>query len=158
MTTPDNNNQQLESPLGEREMLAVEMRYEGYNNAEIAAAIAERFPGSAVQHQTVRAWFMRGGKIRDFYDAYVIDQNKARNSEARGMFTAHVKNAVRTLVHVMNKSKLDFARVQAAKEILARELGEPLKVVVAPGSDPAEKLLEAYGIRIKTTDDKPRTD
>lgn len=136
----------LPSLLSEPKMLAIEMKYEGYSYPEIRAALAERYAGEQPPAlKTIQMWFYKNGELYDFYKAYAISENKLRAREARLTIKAHVKNAVRTLVQVMNKSKLDFARVQAAKELLARELGDPVKTVVNI-DDPAEKLLVAMRI------------
>lgn len=143
MSTDINNNLQV-SPISELELVCIEMKYEGYSFPEIHAALIQKYK-TAPQLQTLRLWFSRNGKLFEFYRAYALAENKVRVKEANLAIGAHVKNAVRTLVQIMNKSKLDFARVQAAKEILARKLGDPVKIAVNV-DDPAAKLLQAMGI------------
>lgn len=126
---------QMLSTLGKPELQAIEMKYEGFNYKEIAEA-------TETEYKTVRVWFSRGGKLYEFYKAYAEEETKLRRAQTHDTFKAHLNNAVRVLVHVMNKSKLDVARVQAAKEIINRQLGEPLKVV-AVDDGKVNHILEA---------------
>ena len=132
MTSNTNKTSQGEnvlSDLDKRQMIAIEMKYEGFTSKETADVISNMEGMDSVTDISVRAWFSKQGKLHDYYRAYAEEETKKRRSQAHDTFKAHLNNAVRTLVHVMNKSKLDVARVQAAKEIINRQLGEPLKVV-----------------------------
>lgn len=129
--TAGTNNQP--SPLGEKELLAIEMKFDGFNYKEIATKID-------ASYGVVRQWFMTGGKLRAFYDAYVEEESKARRKTADDIFKAHLNTAVRTLVDVMTRSKLDIARIAAAKEIINRQLGEPLKVIASDNGKVTEYL------------------
>lgn len=146
MSKQQNEGSQL-SPLSEVDIALVELRYEGHSYPEMIKAIQERFPLSKVQtYGALRQLFCKNGRLHAYYSAFALEQNKARIREAHGMFKAHSKNAVRTLVQVMNKSKLDVARVQAAKELLVRSLGEAPKIIINPQGDPADALLKKMGI------------
>ena len=136
MQTDKNIEEQMLSSLGKQELDAIEMKYEGYNHKEIADSIK-------MSHQAVRNWFMNGGKLYDFYIAYAKEESKKRKAEAHDTFKAHLNNAVRVLVAVMNKSKLDVARVQAAKEIINRQLGEPVKTIAVTDETKVNEYLAA---------------
>lgn len=135
MDQSKDNSRHLEIVLPEAELMAVEMKFEGFNYIEISQK-------TGINYKTVRTWFAKNGKLYDYYRAYAQEESKLRRAEAHDTFKAHLNNAVRTLVQVMNKGKLEVARVQAAKEIINRQLGEPLKVV-ATDEDKVNPILEA---------------
>jgi hypothetical protein len=135
MTTINDNSNDIPSVLGQEEMTAMEMKYEGFNCKEIAEKLG-------MNHGSVRGWFARGGKLYEYYIAYATEESELRKKEAHDTFKAHLNNAVRTLVSVMNKSRLDIARVAAAKEIINRQMGEPLKVI-ATDEGRVNEYLEA---------------
>ncbi len=119
----------------EQDMRAIEMKYEGYNMKEISVTLD-------VPHITVRSWFYAGGRLHQAYIDYAKEETELRRKTAHDIFKAHVPDAVRTLVSVMSKSKLDIARVQAAKEIINRQMGEPLKII-ATDEGRVNEYLEA---------------
>lgn len=127
----------LESTLSEPEMTAIEMKYEGYNYKEMEKALMD------IPYKTIRVWFSRSGKLYDFYKSYALEESKKRKAEAHDTFKAHLNNAVRTLVNVMNNSKIDVARVQAAKEIINRQLGEPVKPLSVVDEGKVNEYIEA---------------
>lgn len=135
MTIKDNKPEPIESPLGEKEMLAIEMRFEGYTYKEIGAKIE-------IHAGAIAKWFMNGGKLYEFYQSYAKEEADIRRKASHDMFKAHLGNAVRTLVQVMQTSKIDIARIAAAKEVINRQLGEPVKVIATDG-DKVNEYLEA---------------
>lgn len=134
VTTP--NFAQLSAKLDQNDLRAIEMKYEGYTYKQIAEE-------TGWTHQYVRLLFYKGGRLTEYYAIYASEENEIRRTEARTMFKAHVPNAVRTLVQIMNKSKFDTARVQAAKEVINREMGEPVKVILNVDEVKVNEYLEA---------------
>jgi hypothetical protein len=143
--TKENKDKQL-SPLGEIELEACRFKFEGFSYKESAERLKMRFGENAPSEQTLRIWFCRSGRVQPFYDAYAEAEAKIRRFEARDMFRAQLKEAVRTLVTLMSTSPMDTVRIAAAKEIINRELGEPLKLTGDIGKDPAQRILEVMGI------------
>lgn len=137
MGTLTNKQELLDYALLTRpELIALEMKFEGYNYKEIAKALEE-------EHLTIRKWFMSSGKLHAYYKQYAAEEAEARRKEATDTFKAHLGNAVRTLVDVMNKSKFDPARVNAAKEIINRHFGEPVKPVMNMDEDKVNDYMAA---------------
>jgi hypothetical protein len=144
--TNDDKSGQI-SPLGAIELEACQMRFEGFSYAETAKVLIMRYGERAPAEGTLRNWFMKGGKVEPFYEAYADAEAKLRRRETKDVFRAHLKNAVRTLVELMTKSNNDGVKISAAKEVINRELGEPLKITAdVGGKDPAVRILEELGI------------
>lgn len=146
-TTDDHKGLQ-ESPLGAVELDACRMWFEGFTSKEIEVALKATYGEAGVVAETIRKWFATGGKLEAFYKEYAETEAKIRFAETRNMFRAHVKNAVRVLVQMMNnKDEHPPSRVNAAKEIIYREMGQPLKVVAdASGKTLARNILESAGL------------
>ena len=122
-----------ESPLGQIELEAMRMWFEGYTSMEIEKSLHLRFGDAGVKADTVRRWFATGGKLHEIYKEYAESEARYRQEETRNAFRAHVKNAVRVLVQIMNDpAQHTPSRVRAAEDIINRELGEPLKVIAPP--------------------------
>lgn len=149
-TTIDNNNQQIDEALSEADLDAIELKFEGASLKQIAEKLG-------VAHQTVRAWFMTGGRLQEAYFKYATDEAKRRRAQATDTFNAHLNNAVMTLVAIMSKSKMDIARVQAAKEVINRLMGEPLKVI-STDDQKVNEYLEALNKQEDEEETIPRND
>jgi hypothetical protein len=144
MSNEDINSNQHEStvsPLGAMELEACRLKFEGYNAKEISAKLTVEFGERAPAWQTVRTWFMKGGKLYDWYKSYTTDEAKARQDETLEMYRAHLKNAMREVIRLMNQSTADSVRLQAACKIIDRQLGEIPKTIQI-GKDPATRILE----------------
>lgn len=113
----------------------VELKFEGYTYNEISKSTGHSI-------NIVKTAFSKHGRLHDFYRLYATEEGEARREAARDMFKAHLHSAIRTLVAVMN-GKVDVARVAAAREIINRQLGEPVKPVVLMDGDRVTEYLEA---------------
>ena len=102
--------------MNKKHSLAIEMRYEGKKYSDIAKKVDSK-------EQTVRKWFMVKGKLKDDYDSYERDENLFRAGEAKKVFRRDVVAAAKTLSKLL-KSEDHRIRINAAKEILCRELGD----------------------------------
>ncbi len=153
MTTESNRKGQMSiiermSLINEVDLRTVELRYEGYPYKEMHKILLQEFDEARVMHPNrLRGLFMKGGRLDEFYKAYAINETKFRRKEAVDILRAHLGNASRTLVKVMSNSKSDMVQFLAAKEIINRMLGEPVKPMVSiPGKDPAERILSELGL------------
>lgn len=145
MVNDDQGQSGTESPIGELELEAIRLKFEGYNYPEIASRLQISL-GRTVSDKTIKNWFYRSGKLYDFYNDYALKEAEIRRSTSLDLFRAHLDDAVRTLFTLMGKSKSDMIRLLAAKEIINRQLGEPKKVVAVEPNDPVQRLLD--GIKI----------
>lgn len=144
----------IESPLGEIELAACMLRFEGFNWEEIEKALRVKYGDRAPAARTLQNWFTRkAGRLVPFYRGFADEQARLRREETHDLFKSVLKEAVRKLVTLMRSSKLDMVQFLAVKEIINRELGEPLKISAdASGKDPATRILEEMGIKTKTDD------
>lgn len=142
------------SPIGEIELEAMRMRFEAYTSAEMSRILTQRFGDRAPSAGVIRGWFCRGGKLVSLYDEYVRTEGAYRRNEARAAFKAHIKNAVRVLLQIMNdKDGHTPSRVRAAEDVINRELGEPVRPVANLNvKNPAREILEDAGLIEKTHD------
>jgi hypothetical protein len=140
------------SALGIVELEAMRLRFEGYYPKEIEQTLKQLYGDRVPTWWTIRNWFTTGGKLKEWYEDYVTRESKIRQQEAKEMFRAHLKNAIRELVRLMNNSPTDSVRIAAAREIINRELGEPVKVIANTEKDPAQRILEELGVIEKKTD------
>lgn len=69
-------------------------------------------------------WFDKGGLLSKEYETYKITENEFRKEEAHMVFKRHVADAAKTLVKKL-QSRNERVAVEAAKEILNREMGKP---------------------------------
>jgi hypothetical protein len=146
MDTESNKGKQV-SPLGEVELEVMRMWFEAYTSGEIEKALKIRFGERGPSANMVRAWLCRGGKLCEFYKEYAKTEGEYRNKETRQAFRAHIKNAARVLVQIMNDPLQPApSRVKAAEDIINRELGEPIKVVANLEKNPAREILEELGV------------
>jgi hypothetical protein len=122
MGTEIDNKVQITNQPDELELQAIEMRYEGYSIKEIAELLK-------LNYGYLRKCFAVKGKLYEHYVNYAKEEKEIRRKQAHDTFSANLNEAVRVLVQIAKKSRVDVARVQAAKEIINRQLGEPLKVV-----------------------------
>lgn len=139
----------LKSPIGEIELEACRLKFEGFNTSEIHERLVRKYGSNVPAERTILNWFWSKGRLGVFYKTYADAEAKMRREETKDLFRASVKEAVRKLVTLMRTSKLDVVQLGAAKEIINRELGEPLKVVADAGKDPATRILEEIGIIAK---------
>jgi hypothetical protein len=142
------------STLGIVELEAMRLKFDGYNAQEIEKTLKQQYGNRVPTWWTIKNWFSTGrqGKLRIWYEDYVKKESEVRHQEAKDMFRAHLKNAIRTLVKLMNESPNDSVRISAAREIINRELGEPVKVIANTEKDPAQRILEELGVIEKKTD------
>lgn len=152
-TTIENKGEQNEV-INEVELEACRLRFEGYTSKEISQSLGLMFGfDHAPTSGLIRQWFMRGGKLDDYYRAYANEEAKIRKQEARDVFKAHLTGATRTLVFLMGKSESDMVRYLASKEIVNRELGEPVKPVANLNvNNPAREILQEAGLIDKPND------
>ena len=142
----DNKDKQL-SQIGEMELTAIEMKFDGHNYKEIWERLKIKYNEHAPEYQTIRAWLMNNGKLYHFYNDFVKEQSEIRKKEAITTFKAHLNTAVRVLVSIAtNENAQESARVNACKEIINRELGEPLKRAQVEETNPAREILERAGL------------
>jgi hypothetical protein len=140
------------STLGIVELEAMRLKFEGYFPKEIEKTLKEQYGDRVPTWWTIRNWFTTGGKLKEWYHDYVERESKIRQEEAREMFRAHIKNAICELVRLLNNSPMDTVRIAAAREIINRELGEPVKPTVIIEKDPAQRILEELGVIEKKSD------
>lgn len=151
-STDGNEKPQLSS-IGAVELEACRLWFEGYSSSEIEKTLVLKYGEAGVRADTVRRWFSRGGKLNEFYKGYAENEAKARRRETSDAFRAHLKNALRTLVQIMNDpTQHTPSRVRAAEAIINRELGEPVKPVLVPERSLAREILEEAGIIDKVDD------
>lgn len=152
MSSDSSKNNQI-SPLGEVELEACRLHFEGYSSNEIEKIFLKMFPDYNPKASTIRGWFSPKGKLAEFYKEYAKTEGDVRRSEARDAFRAHLKSAVRVLLAIMNDpTEQAPSRVAAARMIIDRELGEPIKPLLPLAKDPAERILEEMGIIAKKND------
>lgn len=159
MEQPENKQKEngTLSPIGEIELEACRLRFEGYTYEKMAEKLLIFYGDRAPAEKTLTKWFYKSGKLYDFYVSYADSEAKARRSEVINIFRAHLSTATRTLVSLLN-SKMDMVKLAAAREIINRELGEPLKVVAPPdqkGANLAREILQEAGL---LNDDRKQTD
>jgi hypothetical protein len=137
-------NLALISPLGEIELEACRLRFEGYSSTEIETNLARHYGDRGPKAKTVRSWFSRGGKLCEFYKSYAEEEVRVRHTVAQQIFQAHVKNAARTMIQIMlDPTRPSMARFRVAKYIIDRELGPPPKAPVGSEcKNPAREILE----------------
>lgn len=151
MNTGQHNESQL-SPLGAVELEAMRLWFEGFNSQEIEKQLRVMFGEAGVIAGTIRHWFCKGGKLRKLYENYAEEEAKERRSQANDLSLAVTKEMLRILVTLARSSTNDSVRYAAAKELVNRTLGEPVKVVANLGKDPVDALLAKYGIVEKIND------
>lgn len=136
------------SPVGARELLAMELRFEGYTSKDIAKKISMiGDPEKPIKDFTVRTWFMTGGKLHELYADYVETESKKRFKTADDMFGAHLANAVRVLVQIMGDGNAKGNdRIKAAIEVINRIMGEPVKRLQETGK---QSVLDEYFEKLK---------
>lgn len=136
------------SPFGEIELEACRLRFEGHTSAELEIVLARRYGDRGPKAKTIRNWFARGGRLYDFNKSYVEEETQGRHTLAQQVFSAHVKNAARTIVLLMNDpNQPAMIRFRTAQYIINRELGLPTKAVpVTETKDPATRILERMGL------------
>lgn len=146
------------SPIGEMELEACRLKFEGYSWKEMREKMVILYGERAPAERTMKNWFWKGGRIYLFYKDFARQEANVRRSESTDIFRAHLKDAVRQLVTLMKTSSLDMVKLMAAKEIINREMGEPLKVVSDAGKDPATRILEELGITDKDDGESDKSD
>lgn len=147
MTTELNKNQHVSLITGV-DLDAVKYKFDGYTSADIEKLLVATYGRENVPSAgSIRCWFAVGGRLHEFYKAYAANEAKFRRREAIDILRAHLGDASRTLVQIMGKSKSDMVKFLAAKELINRQLGEPIKPVAnLTGKDPAQRILEELGI------------
>lgn len=141
------------SPLGEIELEACRLRFEGFTYEEMMKQLVGKFGERAPAVQTLRHWFMRGGKLYVFYDGYVEEEAAARRKQSIDVFKSYLKEAARSMVYLMKTSPSDMVKFLSAKEIINRQLGEPVRPVANLNvKNPAREILEDAGLIEKGND------
>jgi len=122
----------------EQEIKAIEMRFKGVPMKEIAKIVGVAYP-------TVRGWFMRGGRLHEHYMNYLKDQQDLRLEESKKILRMNLKNATVVLANSL-KSLDEKIKLAAAKEIINRELGEPIKRITDETDDVVSRILKEVGV------------
>lgn len=118
--------------LPEAEMSAIQMRYEGKSQQEIADALE-------VPVNTVAGWFRRTGKLLDPYIGYAAKQNELIRGEATNALKGLLKKSVKKLETLID-SKNEKVSLGAVQEVLDRELGKPTQPIVTEDSREVDQL------------------
>jgi hypothetical protein len=111
---------------------AVELKYEGYTYAEMETLLKEQFPDSYLAKGTLANYFSRGGLLYEYYEKYQKEQSEISIKEARTLWQNHAKNAMRTVLSLMQKADKGDTKLKAAQEILGRAFGAVPKIVYQP--------------------------
>lgn len=152
----DSNKYQQLACIDEVDQEAIRLRFEGYTYAKMRELLLELFgPDRTPTILTMRGWFYKHGRLYDFYNAYAKHETKTRRKEAMDILRAHLGNASRTLVGLMDPKTSDMVRLLASKEVINRLLGEPVKPIANLNTkDPATRILEDMGLLDKKNNDK----
>lgn len=118
--------------LPKAEMQAIEMKYEGKSYREIAEELD-------ITYDTIAEWFRTVGKLRDVYISYAAQQNELIRSEATQELKGLLKKAVRRIGKLV-ESKNEKVALNAAQEVLDRELGKPTQPIVTDDSREIDDL------------------
>ncbi len=122
---------------------AIELRFEGYPYSEIQKTLAKEYPTEIIPHfNTIKSWFRTGGKLASNYFEYAKVEGDFRHKHTQDIFKAHVTTAIQTMVQLLG-SPSHMVRMLAAKEILNRQLGEPVKPVLNVSEEKVNEFLEA---------------
>jgi len=131
--------------IGLQDLKAIEMKFKGVPLKKIAKE-------TGIAYITVRQWFMTGGRLHEEYKEYCNKQEEILLSEAKKLFKKNIKNASIALIRLL-KSNDQKIVIAAAKEIINRELGEPLKRVTHETDDTVMKILKEAGVIKEEKDD-----
>jgi len=102
---------------------AIELRYRGYSYPRMMEVLKdENYEVPPIE--TLYSWFHKEGYLIKEYEAYKLTENEFRKEEAHLVFKRHVADAAKTLVKKLG-SRNERVAIEAAKEILNRELGKP---------------------------------
>lgn len=130
------------------------MRFEGCTSREAEAILTRRYGDRAPREKTIRNWFAQGGRLRDFYQSYALEETGERQGIARNILSAHAKNAARTIVRLMLHPNVSpWIQLRTAIYIIDRELGPaPKTTPESTNRDIAREILEAAGVipRVRT--------
>lgn len=125
---------------------AVELRYAGKTYEEIAAILTEEFPGKVSLTQSVRRWFMSGGRLEQEYTDYARKENERR----RAFTMEEMKKLVEKIpvaYDIMLNNALKEAQSGAINDDLRKllkDLAEIMGLSVPPGSAETEDPVARY--------------
>ena len=144
MESTDNDITQL---LTDIEQKAIEYKFYGFEYKEMATMLKEEHPETAPVYQTIRNWFMKGGRLYDAYEKYNKEQSAINLKEATALWKGHAKNAMRTVLSLMKSSKTDNVKLSSAQEILGRAYGSVPKIVFQQeNKDVFDDILKEIGL------------
>lgn len=121
----------VSGPLSsEVQMAAMTLRFEGFRYSEINRMLKEQGYNAVPSVQTLRHWFMKGGLLETYYDAYCESEGAIRRREAADIRKARLSDTYRTLVQLMTSARSEMVRLLAAKELADREEGKAVDRMV----------------------------
>lgn len=140
--------------LTEVEQRAIEHKFWGYGYPEMQTLLKEEFGEASPTLSTIRSWFMTGGRLKDYYEKYNKEQSEINSTEARALWKTHTKNAMLTVLKLMNKGSSDSVKLESAREILGRAFGSIPKIVFQQDNkDLFDDIIKEMGI-IENEQDK----
>jgi len=116
-------------PLKAYEQRAIQLKYEGASYDGISKTLLEEFKVERTP-KAIADWFTKDGRLRGEYERYAEKENEIRRQEAITLFRANLKRAVLLLVSKLGSSD-ERIQIDAAKEIINRELGKAKEIMEA---------------------------
>lgn len=123
----------LYSALNGADRLAVQLRFEGRSYEAITATIKSEF-GISKSENSVRGWFIAGGRLEAAYMQYTDTMSDIALREAKLLAKRLSKSAIATLGELIKAGHDDTVRLGAAKAI-ANKYVPDRQVVVDGGND-----------------------